>query len=213
VKLAVLHAFGWSKSYGVSACFLLGLGALHLSCAGACPTIPPAEKSAFLGVRPEEGGYAIQPADQLQIEVWQNKQLTRTVTVRPDGKFTLPLVNEVTAGGMTVPNLQKQLTDQLASFVREPLVNITVISFGRKQIYVQGQVRTPAAYNYAGDMFLLQALTLAGGPTPFSEGCAVVVRRSGDGFLRYDVPLDPIMSGEQLKENISLHPNDVVTVH
>ena len=75
-----------------------------------------------------------------------------------------------------------------------------------------GQVRTSGAFQYAGEMYLLQALTLAGGSTPFAEGCAVVVRRKGDAFVRYDVELDPIVSGEDLAQNIPLQPNDVITV-
>jgi polysaccharide biosynthesis/export protein len=183
------------------------------ACGGICPNIPPAEKQIFLGVKPEEGGYIINGGDQLQIEVWQNQQLTRSVTVRPDGKITLPLVNDVQAEGDTVPQFQKRLTDQLKQFIKDPIVSITVLSFSQKRIYIQGQVRNPAAYNYTGELYLLQAVTLAGGTTPFAEGCAVIVRRKGNGFVRYDVSLDPIMTGSDLKENLPLQPNDVLTVH
>lgn len=184
-----------------------------LACSSVCPHIPPDEKKTFLAVRPEEGGYVINPGDQLQIEVWQNAQLTRQVRVRPDGKITLPLVNDVESAGDTVPQFQKRLTERLKTYIKDPIVSITVTSFNTKQIYIQGQVRTSAAFNYSGEMHLLQALTLAGGTTPFSEGCAVVVRRKGEQFVRYDVELQPILSGENLKENIELQPNDVVTVH
>ena len=89
---------------------------------------------------------------------------------------------------------------------------VTVMSFSQKQIFVQGQVRTSAAFQYTGDMYLLQAMTLAGGANPFAEGCAVVVRRKGDEFLRYDVELAPLLEGKDMKENIPLQPGDVVTV-
>ncbi|MBK6690389.1 MAG: polysaccharide biosynthesis/export family protein [Deltaproteobacteria bacterium] len=183
-----------------------------LACGSVCPQIPTEEKRTFLAVRPEEGGYVINAGDQLQIEVWQNQQLTRSVRVRPDGKITLPLVNDVSAAGETVPSFQKNLTERLKTYIKEPIVSITVTSFSTKQLYIQGQVRTPAAYNYAGEVYLIQALTLAGGTTPFAEGCAVVVRRKGDAFVRYDVELDPILTGQDLRENIALQPNDVVTV-
>lgn len=182
-------------------------------CASVCPTISDAEKQAFRQARPEEGGYVINSGDSLQIEVWENPQLTRTVSVRPDGKITLPLVNDVPAAGNSVPQFQAKLTERLKTYIKDPIVSITVTQFSRKQIYLQGQIRRPSAFPYSGDMFLLQALALAGGTTAFSEGCAVVVRRRGDGFVRYDVPLEPILSGESLKENIALQPNDVVTVH
>ncbi|MCA9641141.1 MAG: hypothetical protein KC492_10620, partial [Myxococcales bacterium] len=69
------------------------------------------------------------------------------------------------------------------------------------------------AFGYSGEMYLLQAIAQAGGVGPFSEGCAVVVRRRGQNFLRYDVQLEPLLSGESLKENLLLLPNDVVTIH
>lgn len=189
----------------------LAVGSL-MGCGAVCPQVPQAEKQTFLSVRPEEGGYTIASDDQLQIEVWQNAQLTRQVRVRPDGKITLPLVNDVVAAGDTVPQFQKRLTDRLKTYIKDPIVSITVTNFSQKQIYIQGQVRTSAAFNYTGDMFLLQALTVAGGATPFAEGCAVVVRRKGDDFVRYDVDLGPLISGQDLKENIRLQPGDVVTV-
>ncbi len=187
--------------------------ALGSACASVCPVVPAEERRTFLAVRPEEGGYAIQPGDQLQVEVWQNQQLTRQVRVRPDGKITLPLVNDVAAAGDTVPAFQKRLTEHLKTYIKDPIVSITVTSFGTKQIYIQGQVRTAAAFNYSGDMYLLQALTLAGGTTPFAEGCAVVIRRKGEQFVRYQIALEPLLSGQELKENIQLLPNDVLTVH
>lgn len=182
-------------------------------CGSVCPQIPPGEKQTFLSVRPEEGGYTINAGDQLQIEVWQNNQLTRQVRVRPDGKITLPLVNDVVAAGDTVPQFQKRLTERLRTYIKDPIVSITVTNFSQKQIFIQGQVRTSSAFNYTGDMFLLQAITIAGGATPFAEGCAVVVRRKGEEFVRYDVELEPLLMGKDLKENIRLQPGDVVTVH
>lgn len=182
-------------------------------CATTCPEISGAEKQTFLQVKPEEGSYVINPGDQIEIEVYQNTQLTRRVTVRPDGRITLPLVNDVPAAGFTVPQFQEKLTERLRTYLKEPIVSVTVNQFSQKQIYIQGQVRQPAAFTYRGDMFILQAIALAGGPTPFSEGCAVVVRQKGDGFVRYSVPLEPLIMGESMKENIQLQPNDVVTVH
>ena len=197
-------------------CAALGVGlvaAAMAGCGSVCPQIPQSEKDIFLSVRPEEGGYTINGGDQLQIEVWQNAQLTRQVRVRPDGKITLPLVNDVVAAGDTVPQFQKRLTERLKTYLKDPVVSITVTNFSQKQIFIQGQVRTSAAFNYTGDMYLLQAITVAGGTTPFSEGCAVVVRRKGDEFVRYDVELEPVLMGKDLKQNIPLQPGDVVTVH
>lgn len=197
------------KAYWVG---LVASAGMLWGCGSVCTQVPEAEKKTFRSVRPEEGGYTIQSGDELQIEVWQNKQLTRSVRVRPDGKITLPLVNDVEAAGKTVPQFQKRLAQRLQTYLKDPVVSITVLNFSQKQIFLQGQVRQPAAYNYTGEMHLLQALTLSGGITPFAEGCAVIVRRKGDQFVRYDVELSPILNGKNLQENIPLQPGDVVTV-
>jgi polysaccharide export outer membrane protein len=181
-------------------------------CASVCPQITKAEGEAFMAVRPEEGGYVIQPGDQLAVEVWQNAQLTRSVNVRPDGKITLPLVNDVPAANETVPQFQANLTTRLKTYLKDPIVSVTVTSFSAKQIYMQGQIASPAAYAFRGDMYLLQAIATAGGASAFAEGGAVVVRRKGDQFLRYCVELEPLLSGKSMKENIKLLPNDVVTI-
>jgi polysaccharide export outer membrane protein len=177
------------------------------------PEISQDEKRTFLTVKPEEGGYVINSGDQLQVEVLQSPQHSRVVTVRPDGKISLPLVNDVQAEGDTVPQFQARLTDRLKTYIKDPSVTVIVNTFSQKRVYIQGQVRNPSAYNYSGELYLLQALTMAGGTTPFSEGWAVVVRQKGNSFVRYDVKLEPIMTGQDLKENILLQPGDVLTVH
>ena len=185
---------------------------LSQGCAHLCPPISPAESKTFLGVKPEEGGYIINSGDGLQIEVWQNDQLTRAVNVRPDGKISLPLVNDVAAAGQTVPQFQAMLTKRLRTYLKDPIVSVTVTGFSQKQFYMQGAVANAAAYAYQGDMYLLQALSMAGGASPFAEGAAIIVRRKGSQFLRYCIELEPLLSGASMKENISLLPNDVVTV-
>lgn len=194
-------------------CSAIALAALAGSaCASVCPAITKAEQQTFLAVTPEEGGYVIGPGDALAIEVWQNQQLTRLVRVRPDGKITLPLVNDVPAAGDTVPKFQAKLTERLKTFLKEPIVSITVTGFSTKRIYMQGALQNPAAFDYRGDMSLLQAIAQAGGPTPFAEGAAIIVRRKGEQHLRYCVPTEPLMTGMSMKNNIKLQPNDVVTV-
>jgi polysaccharide biosynthesis/export protein len=195
---------------------LFALSSLILSaygCGSVCPQIPAEERRTFLSVRPEEGGYVINAGDQLQIEVWQNNQLTRNVRVRPDGKITLPLVNDVSAAGETVPSFQKNLTERLKTYIKDPIVSITVTGFSSKRIYLQGQIRNSGAFDYSGEVYLIQALTLAGGVSPFADGCAIVVRKKGDDFVRYEIELEPILMGRDLKENIALQPNDVLTIH
>lgn len=127
--------------------------------------------------------------------------------------ITLPLVNDVPAAGLTVPAFQQRLGERLKAYLKEPIVSVTVSQFSAKQIYIQGQVRQPAAFTYRGEMYILQALALAGGTTAFAQGCAVVVRQKAETFVRYSVDLDPLLTGSSMKENILLQPNDVVTIH
>lgn len=182
-----------------------------VGCAASCPVIPGPEREAFLAVKPEEG-YVLNPGDQISIEVYQNAQMTRSVTIRPDGQVTLPLVNDVAAAGLSVAQFQARLTERLKSFLRDPVVSISVTSFSEKRIYLQGEVRQAAAFTYRGDMYLLQAVALSGGMTALAEGCAVIVRQKGTEFLRYAVMLEPLITGEDMKQNIALQPNDVITI-
>lgn len=194
--------------------FTIWVGALGIQggCAATCPNIPAAEQEAFLAVKPEEGGYVINPGDQVSIEVYQNNQMTRTLAVRPDGQITLPLVNDVPAAGLTVAQFQARLTEKLKAFLRDPVVSIAVTQFSEKRIYLQGEVRQAAAFSYRGDMYLLQAVALSGGMTALAEGCAVIVRQKGSEFLRYAIMLEPLIKGEDMKQNIALQPNDVITI-
>ncbi len=191
---------------------LAGLLVTQVGCAATCPNIPAAEREAFLAVKPEEGGYVINPGDQISIEVYQNNQMTRVLAVRPDGMITLPLVNDVPAAGLTVAQFQTRLTEKLKGFLRDPVVSIAVTQFSEKRLYLQGEVRQAAAFSYRGDMYLLQAIALSGGMTALAEGCAVIVRQKGDEFLRYAILLEPLIKGEDMKQNISLQPNDVITI-
>lgn len=195
---------------------VLGVAAsLSGACASLCPVVPAAERSAFLDIKGEGASYVVSPGDQIQIEVWQNTQLTRQVTVRPDGMISLPLVNDVPAAGQTVAEFQDKLTERLKQYLRDPVVSVNVSAFTTtaKQIYIQGQVRTPAAFGYRPEMTVLQALALSGGANAFAEGCAVIVRQRAGQFYRYTIELEPMLRGESLKENIVLLPNDVLTVH
>jgi polysaccharide export outer membrane protein len=188
---------------------------LSSACASLCPVVPAAERTAFLDLKGEGASYVVSPGDQIQVEVWQNTQLTRQVTVRPDGMISLPLVNDVPAAGQTVAEFQDKLTERLKQYLRDPVVSVNVSAFTTtaKQIYIQGQVRTPAAFGYRPDMTVLQALALSGGANAFAEGCAVIVRQRGGQFYRYTIELEPMIRGDSLKENIVLLPNDVLTVH
>ncbi len=185
------------------------------ACASLCPVVPAAERSAFLDIKGEGASYVVSAGDQLQVEVWQNAQLTRQVTVRPDGMISLPLVNDVPAAGQTVAEFQDKLTERLKQYLRDPVVSVNVSAFTTtaKQIYIQGQVRTPAAFGYRPEMTVLQALALSGGANAFAEGCAVIVRQRAGKFYRYTIEIEPMLRGDSLAENIVLLPNDVLTVH
>ena len=122
---------------------ICGLASGLVGCAASCPVIPGPEREAFLAVKPEEG-YVLNPGDQISIEVYQNAQMTRSVTIRPDGQVTLPLVNDVAAAGLSVAQFQARLTERLKSFLRDPVVSISVTSFSEKRIYLQGEVRQAA---------------------------------------------------------------------
>jgi polysaccharide export outer membrane protein len=183
------------------------LGAL-LGCQSPQP--PPPEFEAA----PKEGVYIIGPADRLRIDVWQNDKLSLSdVPVRPDGKITVPLVDDIAAAGLTTDELKAVLTEKLADYVQSPTVTVVVLSPLSKRAYVLGEVRNAGPISLGTDMSVLDAITAAGGFTAFAKKSQVRVLRRIDGKeLDYVFNYDAFVSGRAPGTNVLLHPGDTVLV-
>jgi polysaccharide biosynthesis/export protein len=157
--------------------------------------------------------YKIGAQDVLRIDVWREDQLTRTVPVRPDGKITLPLLNDVQAVGLTPMELAGVIREELKKFVTNPQVTVSVAEINSKRIYVNGEVNKSGAYQLLPHMTVLQALSGSGGFTAFARIKRIYILRSVDG-KPVKIPFDykAAISGKNLEQNIELQPGDVVVV-
>jgi len=129
--------------------------------------------------------YAVQPGDSLEVSVWREEDLHREVLVRPDGLFSFPLVGDIDANNKTVDDLKDEVARRLQRYISDPVVTVTVKSIDGNKIYLLGQVNTPGAFVVNPRVDVMQALSLAGGTTPFASlNDIVIVRRNLDGSQR-----------------------------
>lgn len=158
-------------------------------------------------------GYGIQPGDVLGISVWKEPDLEREVLVRPDGGISFPLVGDLQARGKTISKLTAELSERLARFIPDPEVSVSVIQITGNRIYVLGRVNSPGEFAVLRPVSVLQALSMAGGLTPYAERSDISVLR-GTGDAQQSIPFDynEVERGESLRQNIILQPGDVVVV-
>jgi len=160
--------------------------------------------------------YRVGPGDSLNIFVWRNPELSSTVTVRPDGKFSTPLIKEFLATGKTPPQLSVELEKELSEFVRDPLV--TVIPGGfvgeyEDQVRVVGEASRPISTPYRKNMTVLDLMIDVGGITDFAAGNrTVLVRYVGGQETEYRVRLDDLIRDGDFSANVDLQPGDILII-
>jgi polysaccharide export outer membrane protein len=204
-------------------CWLGSLAAtLLLSPAMAAePATPPAtpagaqqaaQDAAAAAVSPD---YRIGPGDTLKVSVFQNDNLTATLPVRPDGKISTPLVEDMVAVGKTPSQLARDIEKSLAEYVKTPKVNVVVMVAASvfSQVKVIGQVKTPQALPYRDGMTVLDAVLAVGGLGQFAAGNrAHIVRTESGKQTEIKVKLDSLLNSGDMKQNLSLKPGDVLVV-
>jgi polysaccharide biosynthesis/export protein len=160
-----------------------------------------------------DSDYRIGPQDILRIDVWKEEQLTRTVPVRPDGKVTLPLLNDVHAAGLTPMQLSQAIGGELKKFITNPQVTVTVMEINSRRIYVTGEVLRSGAYPMLPKMTVLQALSGSGGFTQFARTKKIYVLRTEQGKqTKLPFNYNEVLSGKRAEQNIVLEPGDVIVV-
>ena len=157
--------------------------------------------------------YKIYPGDLLEISVWKEDELHKSVLVRPDGKISLPLAGEVDAAGRTVTDVQQSIVGQLQRYIPDPVVTVTVAEIRGYRIYVIGQVNSPGMYIALPKLDVMQALSLAGGTTAFASLNDIIILRRVNGVQR-SIPFNysDIAKGRHLEQNVLLANGDVVVV-
>jgi polysaccharide export outer membrane protein len=161
--------------------------------------------------------YVIGPEDVLDISVWKNPDISRTVPVRPDGKISLPLLNDVQASGLSPMQLREALTKALTAYIPEPAVSVLVREVHSFKVTVIGQVKTPGRYELKDRATVLDVLALAGGPTDYADRNRIVVRRQDQASnVQIPFPYDRLMTKSGTKadnpDNFCVKPGDVILV-
>lgn len=160
-----------------------------------------------------EAAYKIGPQDMLQIDVWKEPEITRQVPVRPDGKISLPLLNDVQAAGLTPMELANVISDGLKKYINNPQVTVSVSTINSRRAYVTGEVTKPGAFPLLPNMTVLQALTSAGGFTQFAKIKSIYVLRTDNG-KQTKIPFNykAVVEGKRPEDNIELQSGDTVVV-
>ena len=182
---------------------------LAISCVGIVSSLPVMAESDTR-VTPD---YRIAAEDVLDISVWREPDLQKQVIVRPDGGISMPLIGDVKAAGRTTAELETLLVTKLSTYIPDAVVTVSVVQLRGLRIYVTGQVRRPGQFEVGRYIDVLQAITLAGGFTPFANTSKVQVIRREDGretVLKFNYK--QVEKGRSLEQNIRLQTDDVVLV-
>ena len=157
--------------------------------------------------------YVIGPDDVLVIVVWREKDMSAEVVVRPDGKISLPLVNDVQAAGLTPDQLRQQLTVAANKFVEDPTITVVIKAINSRKVFITGMVAKPGPYPLMGPTTILQLLAVAGGVLEFADSEEISLVRTENGTpVSYKVNYKELARGKNLKQNIELKPGDTIVV-
>ena len=158
------------------------------------------------------GDYRIGIEDILLISVWGEPDLKMTVSVRPDGKITFPLVNDLKVAGMTPEDVRQEITTRLSEFVRDPNVTVIVAEIKSFKVYILGEVASQGTFTFFRPTRLLQAIANAGGFSIFSKRKITVLRDRGSSETRINVNVKKLVAGDISQENFFLEPGDTLMV-
>lgn len=188
-----------------------GVLAVLLGGCGSIGSYPPAPSVA----ETPDHRYKIGPLDTLNVVVWRNPELSSTVTVRPDGRISTPLVEDVMAAGRNPADLARELEKVLAKYIRDPVVTIVVGGFQgtfSEQIRIVGEAARPQAVPYRQNMTILDVMIQAGGLTDFADGNGAVLVRGAEGGKQYSVRLKDLLKRGDISANVGVKPGDIIIV-
>jgi len=175
----------------------------------------PAQTQGAPGVpTANDTSYVIGPSDELNISVWEDKDLSGVVPVRPDGMISLPLLNDVQAAGKTPMQLMKTIVEKLTAHgMKDPIVTVTVTAIKSQFIYVLGQVGKPGTFPMIPGMTVIEAIASAGGLGQFAKQTKIEIRRTQNGQVeRLAFNYKEVMKGVHPEQDIVLKPNDTIFV-
>lgn len=202
----LLRSFSLYARWGL----LVLCGSLLVAC-NTAPVYPPAPVAAASA----DYNYIVGPGDTLNIVVWRNPELSMSVPVRPDGKLSTPLVDEMVAQGKTSVQIARDVETALAKFVRDPVVTVVVTKFEgpyAEQIRVVGQAAKPQFLPYKQKMTVMDVMISVGGLTDFADGNAAVIVRASEGDKRYSVRLRDLIKRGDISANVDMKPGDILII-
>ncbi|HEY7292590.1 MAG TPA: polysaccharide biosynthesis/export family protein [Vicinamibacterales bacterium] len=157
--------------------------------------------------------YVIGPDDALSVVFWRDKDMSAEVTVRPDGKISLPLLNEVQAAGFTPEQLRTKIVEAASKYVEEPNATVVVKEIKSRKVFITGNVAKPASYPLVGEMNVLQLIAQSGGLLEYADSKNIVVMRTEGGKQQYfKVNYNDVIKQKNVAQNITLKPGDTVVV-
>lgn len=188
----------------------IALAGLLAACAGN--RYPPAPAQAQAA---RDYNYIVGPGDNINIIVWRNPELSLSVPVRPDGKISTPLVDELVAQGKTSVQLARDIEKQLEKYVRDPVVTVIVTTFVgpySEQIRVIGEAARPQVLPYKSNMTVLDVMIAVGGLTDFAAGNSATILRSAEGGQQYAVRLRDLVKRGDVSANVEMRPGDILII-
>jgi len=213
----------WRVALPAAVAMLVASGASVAMAQRAAPAAPkpattqtttaPQPAPAAAGAAASPNDYVIGPEDVLSILYWREKDLSGDVKVRPDGKISLPLLNDVVAAGLTPAQLRDRLTEASRKYVEDPNVTVVVKEMNSRKVFITGEVARPGAYPLISTLTVMQLIAVAGGLNEFAEAKSISIMRVEAGKTR-TFPFDyrNVASGKKPEQNIVLKPGDTVVV-
>ena len=189
----------------------VALLALSLVMAACATKHPPAPMQAGI----DDYNYRIGPLDTVQVIVWRNPDLSLSMPVRPDGKITTPLVDDLQALGKTPTELERDIEQALTKYIRDPVVTVVVSNFvgpASEQIRVTGEAAKPQILPYRRNMTLHDVMIAIGGITDFADGNAATIYSAGEGGKLYGVRLRDLLKRGDISANVEMRPGDILIV-
>jgi polysaccharide export outer membrane protein len=201
---------GWRSALGAFFCLLIVVTARS-----AAAEVPTAKSTGVTATAPViSPQYRLQPGDLLAIKVWKEKDLETEALVRPDGGLSFPLVGDVTAAGHTIEEVRSILVQRLRPYIPDPVVTVAIRNIGGNKVYVIGKVQRPGEFTFSQPLDVMQALSLAGGATPFASLNDIVIlrRQNGGGEHVLHFHYGDVARGKRLEQNVILQSGDTVVV-
>jgi polysaccharide biosynthesis/export protein len=188
-----------------------GLQAIHLWVVCSLLTVTAIAPAA--AAAEATAGYHFNPGDLVRVSVWREEELDRQALVQPDGTISFPLVGQIAAAGRTPQEVQGEIVKRIETYIPEPVVTVELLEARGNKVYVIGEVEHPGEYQLGRPITAVQAISLAGGFTPFAgRGRIQILRRDASGDTSIPFDYNAVADGKNLAGNIELLPGDTVIV-